>query len=420
MPDLVLDYHRLKTPIDHPDLSVTRAKLEYPTVDVEMAYLLVIDKAHWGAVRGGTVGARLVTNDSFTDKAVRAIALIGSDLGHLCIGRWSAIGTHYHNFINTTATTADHKIQKIVAGTITVLATEAVDLSSKQPYTVMFSVSGSTLKSFRSDAVSDILPITPQLTATDTALTSGRFGIGNRADVSHDGTIVFGRLLAPVSPGSEASAVIEASVTGSGSLDDPYRPALAQELIEIDPADVSIPDFLRLEKRRYDMLRAKGFTDDEIRLLLGYVPQHQIDKLAVSWGAIDFRSDSASGKPIAPTYLVAIYDVSEKTLKHVGYARRKNLRVYTSPFDIKTIHSIESRDRDWLITENELAYQLLGREDLEVDAVADFYERELINLGRIKDVEPWILDQTLDMWIERAKRLGRDKALEKLMRAKKR
>jgi hypothetical protein len=27
MPDIVLDYHRLKTPIDHPDGSVSTAKL---------------------------------------------------------------------------------------------------------------------------------------------------------------------------------------------------------------------------------------------------------------------------------------------------------------------------------------------------------------------------------------------------------
>lgn len=28
MPDIVLDYHRLSTPMDHPDLSMTKAKLE--------------------------------------------------------------------------------------------------------------------------------------------------------------------------------------------------------------------------------------------------------------------------------------------------------------------------------------------------------------------------------------------------------
>jgi hypothetical protein len=31
MPDIVLDYHRLKTPIDHPDLSVTPEKLSFGT-----------------------------------------------------------------------------------------------------------------------------------------------------------------------------------------------------------------------------------------------------------------------------------------------------------------------------------------------------------------------------------------------------
>jgi len=39
MPDIVLNNHRLKTPIDHPDFSITRAKLEYPTVGVSFASL---------------------------------------------------------------------------------------------------------------------------------------------------------------------------------------------------------------------------------------------------------------------------------------------------------------------------------------------------------------------------------------------
>jgi hypothetical protein len=376
------------------------------------------------------------TVDNFTDKA-----LVGGQLMKV------AESTYYEGFygrcqanprtdaymvrIDTSRSANDFILEKTVNGTITSLGTQAVDLADDTNYIYGISLAGSAVKVVRFDRWSAFAgsiswgTVSIAVSATDTTFTSGGFAVritnsGGPPAVA-DGLLAF--LRAPYSPSPEALALIEVDIAGAGTQEDPYRPALPQDLVEIEPANPTIPEFLRLEKRKYDLLRAKGFTDEEIKLLLGYIPQHQVDRMSITWGAIDFRSDPATGKPIATTYLIAVYDDPEKVLKHVKYARSRNMKVYTPPFDfnrVKVIHRIERRDRDWLITENELAYQILGREEFELDAVADFYERELIDLGRIKDVKEWILEETLAMWEERARRYGRDQALEKLKRVRRR
>jgi len=65
---------------------------------------------------------------------------------------------------------------------------------------------------------------------------------------------------------------------------------------------------------------------------------------------------------------------------------------------------------------NELAYQLFGREDLELRAVADFYWREIVELNRLKDVSEAILE-VIHQWINRAKQLNENYAIEKLEKA---
>jgi len=67
VPELILDIHRSRIPIDHPDRAVTRAKLEYPTVDVSFAYLATIDQVLYCA--RSAVGC-FMTRGSLADKAV--------------------------------------------------------------------------------------------------------------------------------------------------------------------------------------------------------------------------------------------------------------------------------------------------------------------------------------------------------------
>jgi len=57
--------HKELIPIDHPNLSVTRAKLEYPTVDVPLLYLYAIGKAEW---KSDYDLDSLVTSDAFADR----------------------------------------------------------------------------------------------------------------------------------------------------------------------------------------------------------------------------------------------------------------------------------------------------------------------------------------------------------------
>jgi hypothetical protein len=413
---------RIPRPVSPP---ITRAELEYPITNVSFAYLASINKVLYS---GFTIySAMVLTRDRFTDGSVIGVTQVNSEAIVVC--RASDRSHLYYSIYNTYATASDHGLRMVIGDTTTYLAEEAIDLD-KRGRALRISCAGSIVKSMRYELPSPIDPLSPPtpgatISATDTTYVEGLFGYRLLRDTYPHGypDPVTTYLIPPGSPGPEAVAIVEAGITGSGSPDDPYRPALAQELVEVDLADPTIPEFLKHEKRKYDLLKAKGFTDEEIRLLLGYIPQHQINKLAITWGAIDFRSDPATGKPIAPTYLIAVYDDPEKTLKHIEYARGRNMKVYTPPFDldrVKVIHRIERRDRDWLITENELAYQVLGREDLEVEAVADFYQRELLDLGRIKDVKEWILEETLAMWEERARRYGRDQALEKLKRVRRR
>jgi hypothetical protein len=73
-----------------------------------------------------------------------------------------------------------------------------------------------------------------------------------------------------------------------------------------------------------------------------------------------------------------------------------------------------------LITENELTYQLIGAEELEVKSIADFYEREVVNLKRIDPAKIVDFDQTIDMWIAKAQQHNKHDDAERLKNIKKR
>jgi hypothetical protein len=295
MPDLVLDYHRLKTPIDHPDLSVTRAKLEYPTVDVSFAYLAAIEKLDYFAT-GWAQDYWIVTKDAFTDKAVEGI--ISSHSGfpstrHSLISKSKAEGNFYWAEITVPYTTRDFPLFKRYAGGSYLLGYEAVDLDTGRTDYGKLSSSGSTHKAYRND------PATPKVTATDTALASGYAGFGYCAYYASTENAIdswFARLVAPSSPSVTAVVIIETDIEGSGKPEDPFRPLFSKSLVEITtpPSLAGLPDFLYREARRYEVLRSKGFTDEEMRLVFGSIPQHQVDLDAVTWGAFEFSERSSA------------------------------------------------------------------------------------------------------------------------------
>ena len=300
MPDLVLDYHRLKTPIDHPDLSVTRAKLEYPTVDVNFAYLAMINKVVYGS--STTNGYTVLTRDSFTDKAVWAGVQVNSY--PMVIGRYPDRNNLYASLYVPPNSTSDHIINRYYAGTQT-LASEAIDIDySGRGLAIV--CSGSVIKSLRYEISTYLDPLalpTPNATisATDTSFASGLFGFRPLRESSpHGGNDPASAWLkAPLSPLPQAQSIIEVNLEGSGRPEDPYRPLSSRNIAEITSL-TRLPDFLYTEAKKYNILKAKGFTDDEIKTIFGHIPQHQVDLDSVTWGAFELNPDKA------PTAIITI------------------------------------------------------------------------------------------------------------------
>jgi len=283
------------------------------------------------------------------------------------------------------------------------IGAEAVDLFDYY-YLFGLSVSGSTFKAYRAWVTAkSIASQTARFTVTDTNYASGYPGIGFVRD-RHQHYLTMTYFLPPFSQAPQAVALIEYEVVGDRSAQDPYRPVFPTQMVEYDPSG------LPWDLREGLMMNPKGASRKPL-----------VDALSITWGAVDFRVDS-SGKPVAPTVLVAVFDQrSDRVVRHINHARGRNKHVYKAPFDTKLhyIYVTERRDRDWLITENELAYQLLGREDLEVVAVADFYEREVVNLRRIDPSKIDGFDFLMDFWAERALRTGRHAETDKFKRFKK-
>jgi len=382
VPDLVLDYHRLKVPIDHPDASVVAAKiadgavttaklatldyatfssltadpalaagrlffrrdlgllsyspdgstvrripygtinvdahasrhaaggadpipsggiarsmLEYPTADVYFPYLEAISKCRWyGPGVGNQAFWHFGTVDSFADKSVW---LPLPNLFHAAMRMTDGNNTYTAN-LDSVAATADFLLDKRSAGAATRLAAEAVDIGSYDVYQVVGSVSGSTLKGYR-DSSYTASP-TLRISATDTTFASGAFGYTKRRDYYgtgiHEGYALLKAALSPLPP---PSAILELPVGGSGRPEDPFRPAFGADSVEVSRL-TGLPDHLYREARKYGILRARGFTDEEIELLLGYVPQHQVDLDAVTWGSFEFHPDKAPSGVVVFVY----------------------------------------------------------------------------------------------------------------------
>ncbi|MCC6056373.1 MAG: hypothetical protein LM583_06830 [Desulfurococcaceae archaeon] len=413
MPDIVLDYHRLKTPIDHPDLSVTRSKLEYPTVGVSFAYLDAINKT---VIAGCWRGVAILTSDSFTDMAVQTGTC--GVFAHQPYGRFNGFGNYYATSHNTTNTTADHELAKVVNNVFTRLAYEAVDLVAYYGYLYMLSISGSTLKSFRTDMT------TPKLTATDTTFASGQYGIeGGHGDTSyHPGGHAVGasKLLAPSSPSPPAQAILELPIAGSGKYEDPFTPKLSQNLAEI-PKLSNLPDYLYEGAKKYEVLKRKGFTDEEIRLLPIAVPQYYVDLDAVTWGAFEFHPDKAN------TVIITITGDNPYKSGAIDRQKTKAKSVFNVPGSyneaINLYNQLKKDYPHWLAGVHNLCYQIFGYEFFDWLQNVDFYYGELIehktHYNQLKQVPDWEIRNRLLELRDKISRMTiltgeRDKHLRKI------
>jgi len=234
VPDLVLEAHRRRIPIDHPLRSVTRLHLQYPTENVEFTYLEAIGKTKALLVAGD--GGFMVTNDNFSDKAVRSVC---GGYNSILWGRLQDERNFYAQALAAQFEGEDHFIAVVVDYMGKSLAVEAVDIHGNFHF-IMFSISGSTLKGFRDNLE------TPKLSATDTTFASGKFGFGVAyIDASYTGRIHYNpMLLPPSSKVPEAVYIIESEIEGKGKQDDPIRPKLLRNLVEINKLD-NIPEFLK-------------------------------------------------------------------------------------------------------------------------------------------------------------------------------
>jgi len=399
MPDIVLDYHRLKTPIDHPDTSVTTSKIASGAVTPSRIGTLLsegINAVNWFIATGLNI---LHHENPVADHTITLLNKTLSDYSAIYISRdnmrmwhrnqyptWSSGYTHE---MLTGASTADHKLVKWVTGSSTTLGYEAVDLSDYH-YLYGIDISGSSFKCYRAWVTAKtISTATPKFTATDTAYVSGYIGIG------------FVRGYYPIpyavptwftafSKGVEAVAVMEFGIAGSGTPDDPYRPDFSSQLVDILSLQ-GLPSFLYREAKKYQMLKKRGFEDEEIELLLGYLPQRLVDLNTVTGGAFEFHPDKAS------TVIVTVFGDNPYKPGAVDRQKAKVKRVIEVPKNYGEAVSLYNRLKKdyphWLAGVHNWCYQIFGLEEFDWLQNVDFYYGELIehktHYDQLKMVPDW-------------------------------
>jgi len=390
------------------DNAVTRAKLEYPTEGVNFSYLSIINKL---VVQVGSE-YRLFTEDEFTDKALLSV-VEGGPQG-VCTGRaygfqkdtsFKRVATYYEvsgvtcgfyqTVHNPDASTADHILRRddfSPSRATTNLASEAVDVDNNKAISYMLSISGSTLKSYRgiktsTESLSDdaISTLTPQLTATDTTYTVGMWGLecfdAGKTPVTQQ-RAASTWLYAPQSRLPSALYVVECDVTGDGSEENPYRPALLSEV--------------KLGK----------------------------DLLSVTYGVFDFKLNHSS---------VVVCLLGDNPYRRgaiteqVNYVKRKGLLVFKPTWSLSKVAEIHMKIKqrnEYVAGVHNLAYQVAGHEDLEPLAVADFYDgftEGVYPQSALSKVPEWELERTVQRWLKRlalskAPHDEREKHAKKLVR----
>jgi len=386
-----------------PERGISRNQLEYPTEDVTLAYLYAINK---GAVltRNGGHGLFLCSLDSFTDKAFEAVIFTGGGYGSdnynkVCLGGRVTGHKMYNSYLvgyNTKASTKDFAIVRYLNGSLTVLATQSVDIPVGTDYYTKISIAGSAIKAFRAD------PTTPKISATDTSLASGSFGGSETSSGDSEppvGQIIGGKLIAPSSPKLPAITIIEAEIENG-------EPVLMRDLHEISKLS-NLPEFLYNEVRKYEILKKKGFKDEEIEILLDGLPQIYVDLLSVSWELFDYN-EKAHGTALLAIVGDNVYK-SGAVEKQKEYVRNKGLKVINPPKDYdEAILQYNQLKKDfpyWMAGKENYAYHMLGYEELECLAVADFYFGELIehktHYSQMKHVSDWELRRTIEKWLNK-------------------
>jgi len=323
---------------------------------------------------------------------------------------------YFFNF-DTLGSATDFGILKSEAGTWTTLAQEAVDLSSTTIYSLRSTIVGSTLEFYRDGVL--------KLTATDTTFASGVAGLGK-----HNVDLRYSRIyrkpygtLAGELPG----VMILESEMRMG-VENQMEPSLLSNLIEISET-MDLPEFLKQEKERYDQLRAKGMTDEEMYASLGYIPQHQVDINSVTWGGFEISPES-------PTNIIVVYGDNpykpgavERQEEFVKSRGLKAIRPSRGDYrDVVDVYMELRREfKDWIAGKDNFAYQVLGWRILYILQNVDFYYGELIehrtHYNQLKQVPEHEIRRRLDALEEELSRVEvlteeRDKHLGKIREIK--
>jgi hypothetical protein len=282
---------------EYGDATITRDKLEYPTVDVSFAYLCAINKVMF--VSHIAFGVMVITRDSFGNKAlfgacqVNNVPVIGA--------RITDRNNMYFNQYNPTFTASDHILAKVVAGTATTLATEAIDIDNSGRG-LMISCSGTSIKSMRFEMTNPIDPLslpTPNYTisTTDTSFSSGKWGFRTIRESHPHGAIDTSSayLKAPASPSPKILGYYEVPIIGDGSYENPFRPNLPEVIEIIDKTELD----------NYDIELVKAIKNNNMK----------VNRIALSWSAL-IPTDLKTGKPINSTCIVLIRKQTERQ-KHL-------------------------------------------------------------------------------------------------------
>jgi hypothetical protein len=224
-----------------------------------------------------------------------------------------------------------------------------------------------------------------------------------------------------------ARVILEVEVEGDGTPGNPYRPSLTQNPAEIQSLQ-GLPSHLYAEAKKYYMLRRRRFTDEEIKLLLGYTPQHQVDLNSVTWGAFEFNP----GKPTNIIIITADNPYQSGAIeRHVEEAKNKNMKALTPPRDYKEAEEqfkqLKAEHNDWIVGKDNYAYMTLGWKELDLLQNIDFYHGELVDhrthYNQLKQTQDTIIWERLEDLERKTSRITvltgeRDKHLEKLAEIK--
>jgi len=209
---------------------------------------------------------------------------------------------------------SDHRIIKRVGGSITVLAQEAVDLPSGYWYWVLFEVVGSTLESYRApDSYSDV-PATPTLSATDTDIAEGRWGVRHWGLGLRGLQGLYLIFKQPSSTQRKPQAFFEVPIKGDGTEENPFMPDMPEKIVEVEVNRVLLPQ----EWRRLQLL-AKRYGVEDTKLIkmiaefLGIYQSYEVKNvLACTWNVL---LPTKQGKLVDSVALVRVYDANDKVIE---------------------------------------------------------------------------------------------------------